>query len=398
LAIFRALQRGFRPWGLGVLLLALPAAGTRAEDLAGLRARVAAADGPARARAAAELVEALSRDDPKQGIALGEAALAAAENGGDRAGAAALETALGGCLDALNRDADAIQRFERGLADYRGLGDLHGQMRALRGIGTAQFDLGRIDEAVATLERARALAERAGTVGEQLAVASELAHVYQAALRVRALQRQRWIVYLLTSGVVLALGAILIGMHRYRLRGQLARKLDFAARHDPLTGLSNRRDLVAEIEYERARSRRSRRPFAVMMGDLDDFKAVNDRWGHEAGDAVLVEVARRLRNASRSQDIAGRWGGEEFLFVLPETDRAGAGILAAKVHDAISARPIAWRGEPIRIAASFGVAEATPEASVDEIIRAADAALLAAKRAGKDRVEIAGIVTPATAP
>jgi diguanylate cyclase (GGDEF)-like protein len=384
--------------GLVVVLFAVSATGTRAEDLAGLRARMTAASGPARARAAADLVEALSRDDPKQGIALGEAAMAAAERGGDREGEAALATALGICLDALNRDADAIRYFERGLAGYRGLGDPHGQMRALHGIGVAQFDLGKIDDAVATLERAQALAGRVGTAGEQLAVASDLAHVYQAALRVRALQRQRWIVYLLTSGVALALVAILIGMVRYRMRGQLARKLDFAARHDPLTGLSNRRDLVAEIEYERARSRRSRRPFAVMMGDLDDFKAVNDRWGHEAGDAVLVEVARRLRNASRSQDVAGRWGGEEFLFVLPETDREGARILGAKVHDAISARPVVWRGEPIRVCASFGVAEAAPEASVDEIIRAADAALLSAKRAGKDRVEIAGIVTPATSP
>jgi diguanylate cyclase (GGDEF)-like protein len=383
---------------LAVLLLASVAAGSRAEDLAGLQARVAAAHGPARTRTAADLVEGLSRDDPKQGIAVGEAALAQAKRSGDRPGAAALETALGLCLDALNRDADAIQQFESAFADYRGLGDLHGQMRALRGIGAAQFDLGRIDEAVATLERAQTLAERAGTAGEQLAVASELGHAYQAALRVRALQRQRSIVYLLAAGVVLALVAILIGMYRYRLRGQLARKLDFAARHDPLTGLSNRRDLVAEIEYEHARSRRSRRPFAVMMGDLDDFKAVNDRWGHEAGDAVLVEVARRLRNASRSQDVAGRWGGEEFLFVLPETDRAGAVILAGKVHEAIRSRPITWRGEPIRISASFGVAEAIPEASVDETIRAADAALLAAKRAGKDRVEIAGIVAPATAP
>src|SRR5438105_4015572 len=159
---------------------------------------------------------------------------------------------------------------------------------------------------------------------------------------------------------------------------------------DGLTGLANRRSCEETLNSELARSERFPGPIALVITDLDDFKEVNDRYGHQAGDVVLREFATLLNEGVRDIDLAGRWGGEEFLLVLPGTDLEGAAHVADRVRRALAGRIVlSVDGEPIPVTASFGVA-AYPEApSASALFAAADAALYEAKRTGKNRVSVA---------
>jgi len=176
----------------------------------------------------------------------------------------------------------------------------------------------------------------------------------------------------------------------------LQERLHEMATRDPLTGLWNRGAVVALLERELPRAAREGRPLAVVLADVDHFKAVNDTHGHQAGDAVLREVARRLAGAVRPYDAAGRYGGEEFLAVLPGCGPEEAAALGERLRKAVSAGPVSAGAASVRVTASLGVAVwdgdvGTPGA----LLRAADEALYRAKRGGRDRVEMAeGPVTP----
>jgi len=152
---------------------------------------------------------------------------------------------------------------------------------------------------------------------------------------------------------------------------------------DPLTGLANRRQLDDGLDEQIAGARRQPQPVSVVLIDIDRFKVVNDRHGHEAGDRVLVEIARRLTGSVRTADILGRWGGEEFLLISPYTDHDAALELAercrASVADATFLRAV-------RITASFGVATLAAEDDARALLRRADYALYRAKNEGRDRV------------
>jgi diguanylate cyclase (GGDEF)-like protein len=159
---------------------------------------------------------------------------------------------------------------------------------------------------------------------------------------------------------------------------------------DTLTGLANRRLCEAALEKEIGRADRFGEPFTLVVGDLDDFKTVNDRCGHQTGDEVLKEFASALRETVREIDLAGRWGGEEFVVGLPGTDLAGGARLAERVRAALAQRAIeAPSGEHFHVTATFGVAEFEGRGGLLELLAAADAALYRAKRAGKDRVATA---------
>ena len=159
---------------------------------------------------------------------------------------------------------------------------------------------------------------------------------------------------------------------------------------DGLTGLANRRACEDTLNAELARAERFPGPLAVVVTDLDDFKEVNDCFGHQAGDVVLREFATLLRESVRDIDLASRWGGEEFLLVLPGTDREGAARVAERIRRALEGRStLSIDGDPIPVTASFGVA-AYPEAeTAAELFAAADDALYRAKRTGKNRVAVA---------
>jgi diguanylate cyclase (GGDEF)-like protein len=168
---------------------------------------------------------------------------------------------------------------------------------------------------------------------------------------------------------------------------RLHRIVERQALVDGLTGLANRRQCETLLATELARAERFEDSLALAMADLDDFKDVNDRHGHPVGDLVLRAFADVLRDTLRDADVAGRWGGEEFVLILPGTDVEGAVRLAERVRGELRSRAIlAPDGTPISITASFGVAAFPPLGSEPELVAAADAALYAAKRAGKDRV------------
>jgi diguanylate cyclase (GGDEF)-like protein len=159
---------------------------------------------------------------------------------------------------------------------------------------------------------------------------------------------------------------------------------------DSLTGLANRRLCEAALEKEIGRADRLGEALSVVVGDIDDFKNVNDRYGHPTGDEVLREFARALQDTVREIDLAGRWGGEEFVVGLPGTDLAGGVRLAERVRAALAERTIQVpNGVRLHVTASFGVATFDGRGGLRELMAAADAALYRAKGAGKDRVATA---------
>ena len=160
---------------------------------------------------------------------------------------------------------------------------------------------------------------------------------------------------------------------------------------DDLTGVANRRAIIAALDLDVARAVRSREPLALMMLDIDHFKQVNDRWGHQAGDAVLRAVAQGLQQRVRAQDLIGRYGGEEFLLVLPHTAREGAQQLAQELCAAVQATPCTWGEESIPVTVSIGVFAGCLEPGVqsDQLLQAADSAMYRAKAAGRNAVAMA---------
>jgi diguanylate cyclase (GGDEF)-like protein/PAS domain S-box-containing protein len=165
--------------------------------------------------------------------------------------------------------------------------------------------------------------------------------------------------------------------------------LKLIATVDPLTGAYNRRQGDALLMAEFARRARDGRGFAVLMMDIDHFKAVNDRFGHAAGDAVLCALVRDGQKALRAVDMLARWGGEEFLVVLPDTDTAAAMVAAERIRAALQATEVAAPDlATIRFTVSIGVAEPMTD-NPGELLRRADLALYAAKANGRNRVMLA---------
>jgi two-component system cell cycle response regulator len=162
------------------------------------------------------------------------------------------------------------------------------------------------------------------------------------------------------------------------------------ATHDPLTRVWNRYAILDALNRELSRAGRDGTSLAVIMTDIDHFKQVNDTYGHLAGDAILREVARRMQAGLRAYDQVGRYGGEEFLIVLPGASAANACQLAARLRLAIAGEPAAAGGIRIGVTASFGVTATAHawECSPETLIRMADEALYRAKETGRNRVEM----------
>lgn len=181
----------------------------------------------------------------------------------------------------------------------------------------------------------------------------------------------------------LSLELTLFGLVIFKLGSQLRR----AARHDRLTGLLNRHAMDDVLTQERHRARRLGTPFSALMVDIDHFKLVNDRLGHAAGDHTLRAVAQHLRKQLRTTDVVARWGGEEFLILLPGTSRTEAGHLADKLCDSLRQLPIPWGGQHLACSVSIGVAQWRAKGdTADALLARADQALYCAKHQGRNQV------------
>lgn len=189
--------------------------------------------------------------------------------------------------------------------------------------------------------------------------------------------------------IVLLMVSVRLNEQYVRLH-TLAETMTHLAHTDTLIRIANRRELDAAIAREVNRATRHCLPLSLIMFDLDHFKQVNDKYGHDAGDTVLKETARVVRGHLRGADLLGRWGGEEFLIIAPNTDSAQARELAERLRQAIAICPLEYVGN---ITASFGVAEYCPQESPEAWLKHADEALYAAKQGGRNRVAVTDRLT-----
>jgi diguanylate cyclase (GGDEF)-like protein len=183
---------------------------------------------------------------------------------------------------------------------------------------------------------------------------------------------------------LIALGVISI---YFRLASiDVEREMEALAMTDALTRLPNRRRMRELLGSERVRCVRGGQSFGIVLADVDAFKTINDTRGHDCGDHVLIELAAVLRRGLRGQDSVARWGGEEFLFLLPDTDLRGAGIVAEKLRAAVAAAEIAFEGRRVPVAMTFGVPVCTRETTIEDAVQRADRALYSGKHGGKNQV------------
>jgi diguanylate cyclase (GGDEF)-like protein len=208
----------------------------------------------------------------------------------------------------------------------------------------------------------------------------EEAHLPQAVRQQRITAQEVWTLTV-AEHIALALANL-----------RLSESLRVQAVRDPLTGLYNRRHMEHALERELLRAARSRRTVGVLMMDLDHFKAFNDAHGHEAGDALLRALGDYLLTHVRAEDVACRYGGEEFVVILPEASPEMSRSRAEELWRGLNALQVSYRGELLRgVTVSVGVAAFPAHGrTASELLRAADAAMYSAKRQGRDRVEFAG--------
>lgn len=164
------------------------------------------------------------------------------------------------------------------------------------------------------------------------------------------------------------------------------RRLKVKAETDPLTKLFNRRSMIEKLEHEKNRYERNKNPFVVVLSDIDNFKLFNDSYGHDCGDFVLKAVSDRILTLLRKQDVASRWGGEEFLFLLPDTDLRGGLYISEKICRTIANDIFEVNGQKLTISLTFGVVEFDENSTIESCIKNADKAMYMGKHRGKNCV------------
>jgi diguanylate cyclase (GGDEF)-like protein len=265
--------------------------------------------------------------------------------------------------------------------------DYHKRLLALR---EEMFDAER-SEQIEELEARYRLEQHEKEI-ELLELNSEL----QAA----RLEQRNWILAGVTVAFFMASLASLMAWRGYRIKSRLEAKLagrnreleealatiSQLARQDPLTGLLNRRAFLDLADHEQTRARRSGAPVTVAMADIDNFKPINDEHGHAVGDEILKEVAARLREHVREEDVICRWGGEEFVCLLPDTDLEAGRRVVERMRRELTGKPVETGVGNFPIKLTIGMAPL--EKNLDAAIEAADRAMYEGKRAGRDRVVV----------
>jgi len=172
----------------------------------------------------------------------------------------------------------------------------------------------------------------------------------------------------------------------YETISYLSDKYEHQAKYDMLTELLNRRGAQLHLEQEESRLKRNGKAFSIALADIDRFKSINDTLGHEMGDEILKRVSRLFKSRVRTQDLIARWGGEEFLFIFPETDAANAVIVCNQIREILQDTPIVVGGKTQKVTSSFGVSEVNTFISVSDALNKADQALYQAKSNGRNLV------------
>lgn len=160
-------------------------------------------------------------------------------------------------------------------------------------------------------------------------------------------------------------------------------------REDQLTGALNRRGLDEALAREVARAERGDTPLCAVLIDIDDFKNINDSYGHQVGDFALVHMVAIIRETLRTNDLIGRYGGDEFVLLLPNSRIEEASAVLARLHGEVAAKPLAWGNRKLHATFSAGIAERRKGQSVAALMQRIDAALYESKRVGKDRISVA---------
>ncbi len=362
-----------------------------------------------------------------------------AEASGDSYLASMVQSSLGSVYMAKNEFNQAEEHFRRSMS----ISEKLGRKRGILSAAVKLIELGRLqgslEEALEQSERAEQLARQLDDRKSYSSIMKEKALIYRSReeyekaleaslifqklreellsekrvreldiLRVRyeteakerkieQLGRERTIQRRMIAGAMVGLAfagiSLVLAYRNVRFRTRVNRELTDAysrveklSQSDALTGLANRRAMMKSLAAEKSRSSRTGSGFGLIMADIDDFKQVNDRYGHACGDEILLEVSKRLEKALRKQDITSRWGGEEFLLLLPDTSLHSAVEVAEKTRILIEDTPFRWNNVSIRLTMTFGVSEGG-RISVDDTIQQADAALYQGKRDGKNRVD-----------
>jgi diguanylate cyclase (GGDEF)-like protein len=231
----------------------------------------------------------------------------------------------------------------------------------------------------------------AGLAGIVLFAVAERAGMPTATLFERTLV---WLFFTLTLGrfVLLSSNATAMRTRLFDSRHKLAQSLEQVqalVRFDELTRVLNRRSLIERLEEEKSRAERTGTPFSVALLDLDNFKAVNDTYGHAVGDEVLKAFAATVQESMRDADVFGRYGGEEFLLILVATEPASAGNPLERVRAAVARRDWGAIAPGLALTVSVGVAGYSNAETLAQVLHRADLALYEAKRVGRDRVVVA---------
>ena len=163
-------------------------------------------------------------------------------------------------------------------------------------------------------------------------------------------------------------------------------QMEKLATTDTLTGLFNRRKMLESIQQEEVRFRRDKKPFLLVITDIDYFKKFNDNYGHDCGDYVLQQVSELMKVSLRQQDVVSRWGGEEFLIMLPETELAGGIMAIEKLRETLASTVYKYEGNTFSVTMTFGVTLYDGSCNIDACIKHADEVLYAGKRGGRNRV------------
>lgn len=165
-------------------------------------------------------------------------------------------------------------------------------------------------------------------------------------------------------------------------------KLEIAARTDSLTGLLNRNSMTSQVMAEARRYNRNKNEFCIAISDIDHFKEINDNFGHDCGDFVLKSLSELIISMLREQDYVARWGGEEFLFLFPDTKLSGAKVILSKLRKAIDEKIFLYNNKEIHITMTFGVSEYDIKGGLDPTIKYADIALYEGKNKGRNCVVV----------